>query len=747
MGSSTGSSNLATGEELQSTVGSPEYAPNSALLEQAQAAHRQGDLSSAEALYRQQLAQTADSEAAAGLGALLRSSGRSADAGRHYRWALQNCAWTPVLLSNACNWLRDQGHSEDSLPLLEQGLRRWPADLRLRWGLVLSLHHAERPRQALQQLEMLLHEQGERPLLLEELVACQLSCQQPAAALEALERLRKLKPEDPRLLQQQLTLLQRLGRRQDAWTLLRHQTLLEGTALLTAKAVLLLGDGRHGDALPLFQRLTQSEPEQGDHWLNLAACQKALKQLVAPLHTLQTAVPLHPDRADLLQALGSLLVEHGRWREGLMLMQRSAEHPQASDVQQFNLQFAAAGNRLLPAAQLAKRARQWEQRRQLHPGPLWADHLRRRDPQRRLRVAYLSQDLHNHPVGRFLEPLLRHHDRRQVEVIGVSCGDIRDQQSERLQQLCDRWLDVSDDSDLVAARRIAETEADLLIELGGYTGGQRLRLLTARPAPIQLSYLGYFSSTHLRCIDGWIGDAVVFPAGLEAEAPGQSLHRLPRCYMAFRPDADSGTPLKRSAADGRFRFGCFNHSRKLSDPCLDLFAAVLQAVPQSLLVLKSQTFGEAAERERIATRLEQRGIQRERLELLERAERNSDHLALYGRVDAALDPIPYGGATTTAEALWMGVPVVCLAGEGMVGRLGAAVLAGAGLEAGIAASRRGYLERARRLAALGPREAGQRQALRRQLQQSDLMDERGLADAMETLYRQCWQQWLRSGRD
>ena len=746
MGASSGSSNLTTGDELHHTTGRPAYAPHATLLERAQAAHRAGRLDEAEQRYRSLLVEAPQSDdagdAAAGLGALLRSNGFNKEAGLHYRWALHHCRWSPILLSNACNWLRDQGHASESLVWLQKGLQQWPQDLHLRWGLVLSLHHADQTKQALKQLEALIQDQGERPVLLEELVACLLSCGRTAEALSALESLRRHKPDDTRLLLQQLTLLQRLQRSQEAWKLLEDQTILDNTALLRTKAVLLLGEQRHQEALALFQQLTELEPQEGDHWLNLAACQKALKQMVAPLQTLQAAVALHPERPDLLQALGSALIEHGRWGEGLQLMQHSVADANSSDVQQFNLQFAAAGNRLLPADELAARAHQWETTRSLTPAPLWSDHIKNRSPDRRLRIGYLSQDLHNHPVGRFLEPLLRAHNRQQVEVMGISCGAIHDPHSQTLRKLCDRWLQLGPSTDLAAARRIAELELDLLVELGGYTGGQRLRLLTARPAPIQLSYLGYFASTHLSCIDGWIGDAVVFPDGLEREAPGQTLHRLPRCYMAYQPDRIP--ELVRTAPDERFRFGCFNHSRKLSDPCLDLFAAVLQAVPDSLLVLKSQTFGEAAERQRIADRLEARGIQKERLELLERSDEAEQHLSLYGRMDAALDPIPYGGATTSAEALWMGVPVVGLAGEGMVGRLTAAVLAGASLNAAIAHDLQGYVDLARRLAAAGPRSNERRKAIRQQLKSSELMDGTGLAEAMEAIYRQCWHQWLQA---
>ena len=162
---------------------------------------------------------------------------------------------------------------------------------------------------------------------------------------------------------------------------------------------------------------------------------------------------------------------------------------------------------------------------------------KRSSPNRRLRIGYLSQDLHNHPVGRFIEPVLKRHDRQQIEVVGVSCGRIHDDHSDKLKEHCDSWLDINGLNDGTAARKVADLELDILVELGGYTGGQRLRLLTAKPAPIQLSYLGYFASTHLQCIDGWIGDKVVFPKGLEEEAIGQTLYRLQRCYMSYEPDS------------------------------------------------------------------------------------------------------------------------------------------------------------------------------------------------------------------
>ena len=713
-------------------------------LHEAQAAHQAGRHEEAERLYRMILSQDLNGDAAAGLGALLRGSGRSKEAETHYRWALNNCEWSPILISNACNWLREEGHVKDSLTWLSVGLQRWPKDLHLRWGLALSLHHAGKPEQALRQLEKLMNEHGRRPLLMRETLACLLEVERWDEALSTVEAIRHSQPEDVNLLQQQIKLLQRLQRSEEAWEILREQTILEGFELLKLKATLLIGDGNYQKALPLFEKIVTNEPDKGDNWLNLAACQKNMKLMVAPLKTLEMAVEQHPERSDLLQALGSIMIEHGRWQEGWPLLEKSTASENSSDVQHFNLQFSAAGNRLIEAKELRERAQRWENKRSLAKTPLWSDNIKDRSPNRRLRIGYLSQDLHNHPVGRFIEPVLKRHDRQQIEIIGVSCGRIHDDHSDKLKEHCDSWLDINGLNDGTAARKIADLELDILVELGGYTGGQRLRLLTAKPAPIQLSYLGYFASTHLQCIDGWIGDKVVFPKGLEEEAIGQTLYRLQRCYMSYEPD--SWITPERTAKDERFRFGCFNHSRKLSDPTLDLFAKVLKSVPESLLVLKSQTFCELREQERILKRLTDRGIAKERIELLDRTIEANEHLSMYGKMDIALDPIPYGGATTTAEALWMGVPVICIASEGMVGRLSAAVLSGAGLEAAIATTEDGYITLAKRVASIGKRTNQQRQEIRDHLLKSDLMDSNGLARSLEKLYRYCWHSWLKSGR-
>ena len=711
-----------------------------ALRQQAVEAHRCGRLAEAERAYRQLLAQRPTADVAANLGALLRSEGRLQEAKAHYGWSLQACPGDPQLLANACNLLRDLGQAETTVALLQAGLEQHPQDFGLRQGLALSLHRCDRIGEALALLQVLVAEQPELANLRLELGACLAKRGDTEAALAEFEKALALEPGNATAQANRITMLTDLGRLEQAWQALEQAPgRRQHPRLIAAEAALQFARNAVATAQELHQQLTELEPEVADHWLNVAACQKQLRQMVAPLEALQEGLRRAPERLDLQLALGSLLVEHGRHREGLQLLQSSVEHPNARDVAHGIYQFALAGSRLVPAEQLRQHMGRWEQQRGLKPSELWSDRIRDSDPDRPLRVGYLSPDYCNHPVGRFVEPIFAGHNRRQVEVVGLSCGKHADAQHQRLRQLCDSWHDLRFGDDLRVARFLADLRLDVLVDLGGHTADQRIRLLTARPAPIQLSYLGYPASTYLNCMDGWIGDPVLFGAAQEQEkGPREELLRLTRCYLAYQPPADAPDP-ERTAPDGRFRFGCFNHSRKLSDRCLDLFAAALQGVPDSLLVLKSTTFVEAAERVRIAGRLAERGIGAERLELLEWVEGPANHLALYGRMDAALDTQPYSGTTTTCEALWMGVPVLTLLGEVMVERQSAAVLAGAGLGAAIARNEADWLARARLLAAKGVRSRQDRLALREWVAASPLADTAALVGALEQLYRVLWQ--------
>ena len=381
-----------------------------------------------------------------------------------------------------------------------------------------------------------------------------------------------------------------------------------------------------------------------------------------------------------------------------------------------------------------KWALDWEQfQKRKGCGPLWPDLLLEPKERRRLRIGYISADFCNHPVGRFILPILKHHDRKKSEVWGISCGAHHDWVSDHLRNNCEHWMDVRFHSDIQAARLIADLRLDVLVELGGYTSGSRLGILTHRPAPIQLSYLGYPAPTYLNCLDGWIGDRVLFEGLSTTDQHAHSLLKIQGGYMVFDPGGTLPSP-EREAGE-RFRFGSFNHARKLSDASIDLFCNVMRACPQAELILKSISFHEKAEQTRIRRRFEEAGLEPNRLKLLEWIEGGINHLKLYRHMDVALDPIPYGGATTTAEALWMGVPVVSLQGEGMVGRLSASLLHHAGLEQWIAKNKDSYVNIAKNLASLGPRKIQRRSELRKKMENSALADGARLSVELEKTYK------------
>ena len=686
------------------------------------------------------LQQKAASDVAANLGALLRSQKRLDEAQQHYRWALQICPLNPSLLGNACNLLRDCGQAESTIPWLRQGLNQFPGEFSLRLGLGMSLHHSGELVEAIDVLQGLKQEQPENISVLLELGTCLAKRGETLMALDLFEQVEKISPLNHLARANRISMLTDLGRLEEGSALIESAPARgQHPRLIAAEAGLLMAKNKMAEARDLYQAMTRLEPKEPDHWLNLASCYSCLKHMGATLEALQHGLRLAPDRCDLQMSLGSLLVEHGRSAEGLELMKTSVSNPGLKDKLHAMFQFVVAGHRLLPAADLRRHMQAWEQRRSIVPSSIWRDRIRPLSGERRLRIGYLSPDFKNHPVGRFISPVLAGHHRSDFEIVGLSYSPQKDDFSDQLKNSCDQWIELRYYTDEEIARMLADQQLDIIVDLAGHTADQRLRPLTARPAPIQLSYLGYPASTYLSCIDGWIGDAVLFgPKQSDELGINEQLHRLPRCYLAF-PAPEVDVAVGRHAMDSRFRFGSFNHSRKYSDACLDLFASVMNAIPQALLVLKSASFVEQAERERIETRLLDRGLAPEQLELLPWVEGRANHLQCYGLIDVALDTLPYSGTTTTCEALWMGVPVLTLAGDSAVERQSATVLVAAGLNAAVTTNKDQFLCQAARFVSAGIRSTKQREELRFHLQNSSLMDSKALVESLEHLYRTLWQ--------
>lgn len=368
-----------------------------------------------------------------------------------------------------------------------------------------------------------------------------------------------------------------------------------------------------------------------------------------------------------------------------------------------------------------------------------------RDPERRLRVGYVSADFRIHSVGYFLSGVFRAHDPSAVEIYCYSgCAD-EDDQTDLFKSRATAWRSTIGVSDEDLAAAIHADGIDILVDLSGHTSGTRLPVFARRPAPIQVSWLGYPDTTGLKAVDYRLTDAIVDPPGIADRLSSERLVRLPdgfHCYAApdFAPEVVPLPAMERAGVT----FGSFNNLVKVTAGALDLWAAILKRVPGSRLFLKHRWLGMGYMRSHILDSFERRGVARDRIEFSGKLESNADHLAAYGRVDIALDTFPYNGVTTTCEALWMGVPVVTLVGDRHCARVGSSLLTHVGLQDLVAHSPQAYVEITARLAADLPALAELRAGLRAKVAASPLCDGIGFTRSLEAAYRTTWREWCRA---
>ncbi len=371
-----------------------------------------------------------------------------------------------------------------------------------------------------------------------------------------------------------------------------------------------------------------------------------------------------------------------------------------------------------------------------------AVHANERDPERRLRVGYVSADFRNHAVARFFEPLLAHHDPAQVETFCYYNHHHADAVTAQLRKAAGHWRDIVKLSDKAAAALIREDRIDVLVDLSGHTADDRLLVFAQRPAPVQVTYLGYPGTTGLPAMDYRITDAVADPPGASDAEHTEKLLRVPAPFVCFgMPRNLPALAAPPSVALGHVTFGSFNTLVKLTEAHVATWAKVLRAVGGSRLLLKSAALDDARVQERIQSQFAAQGIAPERLTMRGHMPDNTAHLALYNAMDVALDTFPYTGTTTTCEALAMGVPVVTRAGETHHSRVGASLLTAVGRKEWIAADEARYVELAVGLARDGAALAALRPRLREELERSPLTDAARHARHIEAAYREAWRAW------
>jgi predicted O-linked N-acetylglucosamine transferase (SPINDLY family) len=362
-----------------------------------------------------------------------------------------------------------------------------------------------------------------------------------------------------------------------------------------------------------------------------------------------------------------------------------------------------------------------------------------RSPDRRLRIGYVSPDFRDHPVGHFLLPLLAKHDHERFEIFCYAPPvPPPDSMTERLRAHADHWRSLTGLADGRAAELIRQDQIDILVDLSGHTSYHRLLLFAHKPAPVQVTWLGYPNTTGLATMDYRLTDAYADPPGLSESWHSEQLWRLPQCAWCYRSPGSSPVTLRNN---GPITFGCFNNFAKVTEPMLLLWARILQAVPHSRLLLKTRALGSGSTQQRVRQILCEAGIGAERLELRGYEAAYDDHLAFYQRLDIALDTFPYHGTKTTCEAMWMGVPVVTLAGTTHASRVGVSLLSNIGLPELVASTPEEYVRLAAELATDASRLSHLRNTLRQRMEGSPLMDAPRFARDVDSAYRSMWQKW------
>ena len=540
--------------------------------------------------------------------------------------------------------------------------------------------------------------------------------------------------------------LRTLGRPEEAVASLRHAIELaiqldpRGPSLVAAVinlSIALCDCGRPEEAVAACSQAVEIEPGHPTALGSLGVALGLLGRHDEAIAALREAVARRPGAASAWNNLGNELRTTGRIREAVEAFRRAAaEQPTHADFQS-NLVYALLFDPETDDETIAAQHRRWNE---IFDEPARTERLPSHDndpdPERRLRIGYVSADFRDNVVGWYLTPLFRCHDRSRHEIVCWS-GVVRsDGATDEFRRRSDAWHSTLGRSDDELAAMIREAQIDILVDLSQHIAGNRLAMFTRRPAPVQVSFAGYPASAGVDAIGHRISDRFL-ESGSSIKPRAEQVHLID-AFLCYDPCGMTAEANELPAAEsGWVTFGCLNAFSKVNERVLKAWARVLGATTDSRLLISSVV---GTHRGETAARFEREGIDRSRIEFATLGPRR-DYMEQYRRIDIALDPFPYGGYTTSLDALWMGVPIVSLVGERSVSRPGLGLLTNLGLPELAARSEDDYVDIAARLARDLPRLAELRRTLRSRLEASALMDGPRFAGGIESCYRRMWTDW------
>ena len=559
-----------------------------------------------------------------------------------------------------------------------------------------------------------------------------------------LEHLLAIRPEDPVLLPVLLTNLGEAYRRQG--DLGRAAAAFERILVLDPAfpeayqnlGLTLVNAGRPSEALPHLERAVALRPESAPFHVSLAWALLQLGRVDESIAHCQRAVELDSNHAMAHHHLANALVELGDRGGAILSYRRAFKLDPADHNAHSNLILVALTDPGYDARALLSEGRRWARLHAEPMRPYQRPHTNDKNPDRPLRVGYVSPDFRAHPMIQFLTPVLAHHDRSAFEIHLYSSVDQPDLATERYRHWAGtRFRDIRYLDDVAAAELVRKDRIDILVDLALHSAGGRLRLFACKPAPVQITWLGYAGTTGLDAIDYRLTDPYVDPPGTDLGVYSEASLHLPDtlwCYDALEP----GLPVRPLPAltAGVVMFGCQNSYRKVHPGVLSLWARVLRELPGSRLLLYAEKSGEKNTLQLLAAA----GVEPDRVEFGRRVSRR-EYLERYQRIDIGLDTFPFTGATTSLDAMWMGVPVVTLTGGTSLHRAGTCLAMNLGLPELVANSEDDFVAKAIALAGDLPRLAQLRAELRPRLEASPLGDAPRFARQLEAAFRTAWRQY------
>lgn len=497
--------------------------------------------------------------------------------------------------------------------------------------------------------------------------------------------------------------------------------------------------GKAKTACAIMHKLCKSSPEVPALHREYAFALTSDSQLDLAEEHLVKALELQPNNANSHAQLGRIYCLTGRVDAGYSSYSKAATlEPENSDYIRRLVYWSNYSERTTQQSNY-QLARLWANT--VHPGnQTGSNALRTVNPDRQLRIGFVSSDFCAHALSFFIVPLLEGLDRSQFNVTAYSDTKRADAVTESIKKLCDTWRNSSRTKDSQLATKISADQIDVLIDLNGHTGGNRLNVFAKHVVPIQFSWLGYPSTTGLRSIGYRITDRIADPIGLNDHFFSEQLIRLPSGFLCYKP-LETAPDIAPSDNHGKIRFGSFNNLAKISSLTLDAWAAALLAVPGSTLYLKRQQLINANSSDFFVKELADRGITADRLILKTSKATIEQHLEEYNNIDIALDTTPYNGTTTTLEALWMGVPVISLMGQTHASRVTASILQRLNLNELATTNVIEFAERAKELSTMESKLKQLRSNLREQMRSSTLMNSTQFSREFGNSIRSQWRDW------